>query len=68
MCLVELNSGNLPIKIKCCIHFSDPFRDHAEWLVDVLLPQGESSQTEGLFQSVLHHRDEETYLQEMRYT
>lgn len=25
------------------LHFFDLFRDHAEWLVDVLLPQGESS-------------------------
>lgn len=33
-------------------HFSCLFRDHAEWLVDVLLPQGKECLTP--FQSVSH--------------
>lgn len=47
------------------IDFFDFFRDHAEWLVDVLLPQGERSQTYRclcFFQSVLlSHRQRDIY-------
>lgn len=36
------------------MHFPDLFRDHAEWLVDVLLPQGERSQINRSLSRVIH--------------
>lgn len=56
--------SSLPINQALFINFFDLFRDHAEWLVDVLLPQGERSQTKrclSVSQFVLLPTDRDIY-------